>query len=260
MGKSHFPIDLAIMSAIRQLVKPGSTIVELGSGNGTNRLTKEFTVYSIEDNLNWIGYCEDSNYIHAPLVKLDYDEEIVEWYNPDIIKENLPENYDLILIDGPAGKKGRSGFLANLDLFNLNVPIVIDDTLRDHEAKIARETAFLLNRPMYVFWNFSIISPQILKREQIAKIQNTALQILDQEEEPYLKSYFSMVKEKNKKDFKMLDHTINQEKKKKLEDASLKASRRKLEFIENSLSLKLGRMITFPGRVLLKLFKPNRRN
>ena len=63
--------------------------------------------------------CEDSNYIHAPLVKLDYDEEIVEWYDPDIIKENLPENYDLILIDGPAGKKGRTGFLANIDLFNL---------------------------------------------------------------------------------------------------------------------------------------------
>jgi len=257
MGKSHFPIDLAIMSAIRQLVKPGSTIVELGSGNGTNRLTKEFTVYSIEDNLNWIGYCEDSNYIHAPLVKLDYDEEIVEWYNPDIIKENLPENYDLILIDGPAGKKGRSGFLANLDLFNLNIPIVIDDTLREHECNVARKTAFLLNRPMYMFWNFSIITPEILNREQIARIQKVALEILDGEDEPYLSSYFSSAKEKVAKNFTTLEEVIKEEQEKKLEYSRLKASQRKLKSIENSFSLKLGRIITSPIRILLKLIRRN---
>ena len=70
LGKSHFPIDLGVLTAIRQLTPQGSTIVELGSGNGTNRLTKEFKVYSIEDDKKWIGYCEDSNYIHAPLVEI----------------------------------------------------------------------------------------------------------------------------------------------------------------------------------------------
>tara|TARA_S200000501_G_scaffold88917_1_gene81938 strand:+ start:5932 stop:6705 length:774 start_codon:yes stop_codon:yes gene_type:complete len=257
MGKSHFPIDLAILNAIKQLVEPGSTIVELGSGNGTNKLTKEFTVYSIEDNSNWIGYCEDSNYIHAPLVKLDYNREIVEWYDPEIIEKNLPENYDLILIDGPAGKKGRSGFLANMELFNLNVPIVIDDTLREHECNVARETAYLLNRPMYMFWNFSIITPEILNKQQIAKIQNIALQVLDREDEPYLSSYFSTVKQKVPKNFKRLEEVIKEEKEKKLEFNSLKSSRRKLELIENSLSLKLGRIITSPTRFFLKLIRRN---
>ena len=75
MGKSHFPIDLGILTAIRQLAKPDSTIVELGSGNGTNRLGAEYTVYSIEDDEKWVGYCEGSNYIHAPLIDLDYSED-----------------------------------------------------------------------------------------------------------------------------------------------------------------------------------------
>ena len=75
MGKSHFPIDLGILTAIRQLAKPDSTIVELGSGNGTNRLVAEYTVYSIEDDEKWVGCCEGSNYIHAPLIDLDDSEE-----------------------------------------------------------------------------------------------------------------------------------------------------------------------------------------
>ena len=257
MGKSHFPIDLGIMNAIRQLVKPGSTILELGSGNGTNRLTEEFTVYSIEDNLNWVGYCKDSNYIHAPLVKLNYNKEIIQWYDPEVIRENLPENYDLILIDGPAGKKGRTGFLANIDLFKQNIPIVIDDTLREHECTIARETAYFLNRPLYVFWNFSVIAPDILTKTQIARIQKIALEVLEKEEESYLSSYFSIVNQKTPKDIKSLEKTITQEKEKNLEYARLKASQRKLNSIEKSLSLKLGKIITAPFRILSGLIRRN---
>ena len=44
MSKSHFPIDLGVLTAIRQLAASNSTIVELGSGNGTNRLVSEYTV------------------------------------------------------------------------------------------------------------------------------------------------------------------------------------------------------------------------
>ena len=249
MGKSHFPIDLGIMNAIRQLVKPGSTILELGSGNGTNRLTEDFTVYSIEDNLNWVGYCKESNYIHAPLVKLNYNKEV--------IRENLPENYDLILIDGPAGKKGRTGFLANIDLFKLNVPIVIDDTLREHECTIARETAYVLNRPLYVFWNFSVIAPDILTRTQIARIQKIALEVLEKEEESYLSSYFSAVNQKISVDFKTLEKTITQEKERNLEYARLKANQRKLKSLENSVSLKLGRIMTAPFRIISGLLRRN---
>ena len=188
MAKSHFPIDLGVLTAIRQLIPANSRIVELGSGNGTNRLTKEYDVYSIEDNENWIGYCEDSNYIHAPIKKVEYDGKEVPWYDVEAIRNGIPEEYDLVLVDGPSGKIGRSGLLRNMHLFRSDVPFVIDDTLREHECQIAREMAFLLNRPLYVFWNFSIISPIILERETLARIQKAALQVLDQEKEPYLLS------------------------------------------------------------------------
>ena len=63
---------------------------------------------------------------------INYDEE------PD-----MPKDYQLILVDGPSGKSGRSGLLANISLFRYDVPIILDDTIRSDEANIARELAFL---------------------------------------------------------------------------------------------------------------------
>ena len=37
-----------------------------------------------------------------------------------------------------------------------------------------------------MFWNFSIISPNALTEEQITRIQKAALQVLENEELPYL--------------------------------------------------------------------------
>tara|TARA_B100001173_G_scaffold305218_1_gene310316 strand:+ start:273 stop:1055 length:783 start_codon:yes stop_codon:yes gene_type:complete len=254
MGKSHFPIDLGILTAIRQLVAKESTIVELGSGNGTNRLVKEYEVYSIEDDKKWIGYCEGTNYIHAPLKDYEFNDEIISWYDREIISKYIPQNYDLILVDGPSGKKGRDGLLANLDLFRTDIPFVIDDTLRNHECQIAREMAFLLNRPLYVFWNFSIIPSHSLSQEKIANIQKAALKVLDEEDEKYLKNYFSIPTELLKKDFDSLDEIILTGKKNKLERIRLEAGRRRLKKIENSFSLKLGRFLTTPFRWIFKLF------
>ncbi len=254
MGKSHFPIDLGILTAIRQLIAKESTIVELGSGNGTNRLVKEYKVYSIEDDEKWIGYCEGTNYIHAPLKNYELNDEAITWYDREIISEYIPQNYDLILVDGPSGKKGRDGLLANLDLFKTDVPFVIDDTLRNHECQIAREMAFLLNRPLYVFWNFSIIPSHYLSKEQVAYIQKAALKVLDEEDEKYLKNYFSIPTELLEKDFDSLDEIISTGKTNKLERVRLEASRRRLKKIENSFSLKLGRFFTSPFRWIFKSF------
>jgi hypothetical protein len=255
MTKSHFSIDLGVLTAIRQLVEAGSTIVELGSGNGTNRLVKEYEVYSIEDDEKWVGYCDGSNYIHAPLVSLENKGEDIKWYDLDCITRGLPEKYDLILVDGPSGKKGRSGLLANLDIFRTDVPFVIDDTLREHECNIAREMAFLLNRPLYMFWNFSIISPNALTEEQITRIQKAALQVLENEELPYLSSYFSEPEPIVEIDLESLDLNINKINNENLKIASLKASERKLNAVEKSISLRLGKVITSPLRFISLLLK-----
>ena len=255
MGKSHFPIDLGILTAIRQLAKPDSTIVELGSGNGTNRLVAEYTVYSVEDDEKWVGYCEGSNYIHAPLIDLDDSDDPIRWYNPEILRESLPESYDLVLIDGPAGKKGRSGLLKNLDLFRADVPFVIDDTLRDHECQVAREMAYLLNRPLYMFWNFSIISPTILTEEQVARIQRAALQVLATEEQPYLESYFTESTPSTNINSEEWTEKITELNENRLRLASLEAQGRKLGVLESSTSLRLGLLLTSPFRFIIGLGK-----
>jgi len=60
-------------------------------------------------------------------------------------------DYDFILVDGPTGIIGRIGFLHNLDLFNTNVPILIDDTNRPSELKLANELSKKLNKKMKPF-------------------------------------------------------------------------------------------------------------
>ena len=254
MSKSHFPIDLGVLTAIRQLAASNSTIVELGSGNGTNRLVSEYTVYSIEDDEKWVGYCEGSNYIHAPLINLDDSEEPVRWYNPAILKKSLPESYDLVLIDGPAGKKGRSGLLSNLDLFRTDVPFVIDDTLRDHECQVAREMAYLLNRPLYMFWNFSVICPNPLTVEQVSRIQRAALQVLDSEDLPYLQSYFTEPTPIVEMNMGEWSDKIAEQNQHRLHVASLEAKNRKLQSLESSISLRIGLLLTSPLRFVSRLF------
>ena len=44
--------------------------------------------------------------------------------------------YNCILVDGPPGCIGRDGFLHNLDNFNTNCLIIIDDVNRDEENKL----------------------------------------------------------------------------------------------------------------------------
>jgi hypothetical protein len=109
----------------------GSNILELGSGPGTIKLSKYFTMYSIEHDRDWVGRDPKGTYIHAPIVN--------GWYNRQIVKNNLPLKYNMLLIDGPTGTIGRHKVLDNLDLFNLDVPIVFDDTNRKTELQIFKK-------------------------------------------------------------------------------------------------------------------------
>ena len=90
-------------------IKPGSTILELGSGDGTEILSKHYKMFSIENDLNWSGRF-NSTYITAPLVN--------NWYDIDKVKSGLPKKYDLILVDGPVGngRESRMGFFHNINM------------------------------------------------------------------------------------------------------------------------------------------------
>lgn len=120
----------------------GSTILELGSGYGTSQLAKRFVMYSVEHNADWVNRY-NSTYIHAPIEN--------SWYSVDAIKRGLPKHYDLILIDGPPRRIGRRGFFKNLEIFNVNVPLVFDDIHDPNEFQDMIDVAKKLERDCYQY-------------------------------------------------------------------------------------------------------------
>ena len=121
-------------------LREGSEILEFGSGEGTKILTSVFNVTSIEHDIEWVGIDPKSNYIHAPFVD--------GWY--DVSKlQGLNRHFDAILIDGPNGHLGRHGLLDNLELFDFNTLIVMDDINRKPEMNIFKE--LIKNREYSIF-------------------------------------------------------------------------------------------------------------
>ena len=116
---------------IRDTLPDGKTILELGSGRGTVKLLEHYKVYSIEHSKRWLGLAKGGNYIYAPIKKYSG----YSWYDADTLTD-LPQ-YDLLLVDGPPGTIGRMGIIKYRHLFDMTVPIIVDDTHRRDEQAIA---------------------------------------------------------------------------------------------------------------------------
>lgn len=111
-------IDVSLFNWMKSNVESGKDLLELGSGNSTNELCKLWNVYSIEENIDWVNRFH-SRYIYAPIKE--------NWYDLDIVKNNIPKNIDIILIDGPA-HGDRNGFFDNISMFlDLNPGILVFD-------------------------------------------------------------------------------------------------------------------------------------
>jgi len=139
---NNWAISQEMFQWILENIKGGSTILEFGSGTGTIELTKYYTVYSVEQDIKWVGIAPDSNYIHAPIIN--------GWYSDNAVFSNLPPAYDLIIVDGPLGTGNREGIERYWDRFNLEVPIIMDDTHRVKELSFAQHTAQLLNKTLEI--------------------------------------------------------------------------------------------------------------
>ncbi len=148
---SDFSISPAFFDFICNLVPEGSTMLELGSGTMTEEFCKRYTVYSVEHDPNWVGKYS-SNYIYAPLK----EHKIIRgytggfWYDPDILRKELPKKYDFLLIDGPP-TPNRSGIVKYLNLFYTDCPIAIDDIHRGIERKMAHSIAARIKRPYTIY-------------------------------------------------------------------------------------------------------------
>lgn len=129
-----------LFNFVREVLPEGSTMLELGSGKASSCFSEFYTVYSIEHDRKWLNRY-NTNYIYAPIKN--------RWYSVDVLKNKLPKNYDLILIDGPPGKIGRSGFLKHLELFNIDAIMIFDDLHRAAERNLFEKVAQLLSRPYF---------------------------------------------------------------------------------------------------------------
>jgi len=143
---SEWSMDKEIYNWIRRNIPKGSTILELGSGKSTIDLAKDYRVYSVEHDKEWLNLTDKAKYIYAPIKD--------GWYDIDVLKEELPTKYDLIIVDGPPGYIGRKGFYENLKLFNTKVPILFDDTNRGMEKQLLENVSKKL-RKKYVEYNTS---------------------------------------------------------------------------------------------------------
>jgi len=124
-----FAISKELFEWIVDNIPEGSVILELGSGYGTRELVKKYKVYSVEHNKEWLGLEPKSNYIYAPLKD--------GWYEREVLYNEIPKKYDVLLIDGPPNGY-RKNIIKNYDLFEDVKCIIVDDTNRNDDMEIAK--------------------------------------------------------------------------------------------------------------------------
>lgn len=125
-------------------IPKNSTILELGSGTGTIELSKYYNIYSIEHNQDFLNLCKDSNYIFCNIIN--------GFYDINSIVNKLPNNYDLLLIDGPPKKvSNRYNFIKNIKHFNLKTNILVDDVDRINELNLLKKLSGITNKKYKIF-------------------------------------------------------------------------------------------------------------
>jgi hypothetical protein len=142
---SMWAISEEIIDYLISNLNENDTIIEFGSGTGSIEIENHFDLWSIEHNKVFLLVHKNTlNNFYAPIKKykkvnptLKTDINEYEWYDEDVIKNVLNKiNYNCLLVDGPPGCIGREGFLYNLNEFNTNCLIIIDDVNRDEENKL----------------------------------------------------------------------------------------------------------------------------
>jgi len=190
--KTHWSYCDGILTAVKLLTDKKSTILEFGSGCGSQELSTHCAIYSVEHDEKFVGLFPEVNYIHAPLKPTTVIEEFgeKEWYDADIVAASLPKKIDLIMVDGPPSSVGRSGLLNHLDIFPETAIWLIDDVLRVKDQQLSNYLALNYRLIQYRFWNFSILSSKPIHSEKVRSIQLASEQALNSESKIYLNIYY----------------------------------------------------------------------
>lgn len=161
--KKNMAISGNFVELINDTLPKDSTILEFGSGRGTQKLAETFNMLSIEEDSDWIGRY-DSEYVHAEIKD--------DWYDIDKVNEFLKnKTYNAILIDGPAkGNRNKVVELISSGKLEIDsdVYIFIDDTEREDGQNLLEQMKDLLNREHSVMegeeYSFSYIEPKENKK------------------------------------------------------------------------------------------------
>ena len=192
MTHSRWMLSDSAFEAVRVLSNPKSVIVEFGSGEGTERLTRLGKIYSIEHDENWILGYPKVEYIHAPLVAIEplpgFNHK--EWYDSKVLENNIPSECDIVIVDGPLGSIGRSGLLRHLSLFPKGVSWVIDDTNREDEARLADYISLALKLHHQKYWNFSVLTPEPIEPTVTRIILGASWREIEKEDKDYIRTFY----------------------------------------------------------------------
>ena len=122
-------IEKELLNYIRNILSNGKSILEFGSGKGTDALLEFYKVTSIEHNTRF-SFKRKENH-HCIFVPIQDG-----WYQHDCVEAALEKPYDLIIVDGPPGLL-RKGILKNLNLFKkIRTPVIFDDVNRELDKEI----------------------------------------------------------------------------------------------------------------------------
>ncbi len=119
------------------------TVVELGSGAGTERLLRMVApgrLLSVEHDTAWLDRFS-SNYVYAPIVD--------GWYDHEVLERTIPGLIGALIVDGPPGAIGRKGLLRHLKIFGAP-PMLIDDVHRADELELARHISRTFDWPLHI--------------------------------------------------------------------------------------------------------------
>lgn len=130
---------------IENNIEQNATILEFGSGDGSQRLSNRYDLWSIEHDDAWIGKTQ-SNYVHAEIVSNPWSEKLGEtgWYDPAFL-DSAPEAVELIIVDGPVGTIGRGGILHVLERLPKFKYLLVDDTDRKEERALSEKICEMLH-------------------------------------------------------------------------------------------------------------------
>lgn len=131
-------IEQQVVNFIQKQLPAGKSILEFGTGIGTEALLRNYHVTSIEHNKRFAySRSVDHQCHHAPIID--------GWYDSAIVCDALKKSFDLLLVDGPPMQL-RQGILNHLECFQqLHCPIIFDDMQREPDKEVMIKFCNVLN-------------------------------------------------------------------------------------------------------------------